>query len=115
MNQYERLKRNNKENEKVKINNIEIEPLNWKVYKGEKEVKLTNREFELLLFLAQNPNIVFTREELFEKIWGYDYVSDAATVSVHINRLRIKLEEDPKDPKMIETIWGAGYRMNIKK
>lgn len=115
LNQYERLKRNNKENEKVKINNIEIEPLNWKVYKGEKEVKLTNREFELLLFLAQNPNIVFTREELFEKIWGYDYVSDAATVSVHINRLRIKLEEDPKDPKMIETIWGAGYRMNIKK
>lgn len=115
LNQYERLKRNNKENEKNKINNIEIEPLNWKVYKGEKEVKLTNREFELLLFLAQNPNIVFTREELFEKIWGYDYVSDAATVSVHINRLRIKLEEDPKDPKMIETIWGAGYRMNIKK
>lgn len=64
---------------------------------------------------GSNLKIFFTREELFEKIWGYDYVSDAATVSVHINRLRIKLEEDPKDPKMIETIWGAGYRMNIKK
>lgn len=115
LNQYNRLKKRNEQNELIQIGNIEIEPLNWKVYRDGKEVKLTNREFELLLFLAQNPNIVFTREELFEKIWGYDYVSDAATVSVHINRLRIKLEDDPKNPEMIETIWGAGYRMNIKK
>ena len=77
-------------------------------------MKLPHREFELLVFLAKNPNIVFSKEALFEKIWGFDYVSDAATVSVHINRLREKLEDDPRDPKIIETVWGAGYRQNCK-
>ena len=62
--------------------------------------------------MAENPNIVFSKETLFERIWGFDYVSDAATVSVHINRLREKLEDDPRDPKVIETVWGAGYRLN---
>lgn len=63
--------------------------------------------------MAQNPNIVFSKETLFEKIWGYDYVSDAATVSVHINRIREKIENDLRNPKIIETIWGAGYRFNL--
>ena len=57
-------------------------------------------------------DIVFSKEELFEKIWGYEYVSDAATVSVHINRLREKLEDDVRNPQIIETVWGAGYRLN---
>ena len=56
--------------------------------------------------------MVFSKEELFERIWGYDYVSDAATVSVHINRLREKIEDDARNPKIIETIWGVGYRLN---
>ena len=98
--------------EKICIQNIVIEPKTWKAWKGGKELKLPNREFELLCFLAENPNIVFSKEELFEKIWGFDYVSDAATVAVHINRLREKIENDPRNPQIIETVWGAGYRMN---
>ncbi len=97
---------------KIQIEDVVIEPRTWKVWKGSTELKLPNREFELLRFLAQNPNIVFSKEELFEKIWGFDYVSDAATVSVHINRLREKIEDDARNPKIIETVWGAGYRLN---
>ena len=98
---------------KIVIKDIIIEPKSWKIWKKDTELKLPNREFELLCFLAKNPNIVFSKEELFEKIWGYDYISDAATVSVHINRLREKIEEDARNPKIIETVWGAGYRLNL--
>lgn len=84
----------------------------WKVYKGDKEIKLPNREFEILEFLARNPNVVFSKEQIFEKIWGYDYTGDNATVMVHINRIREKIEDDSKNPKIIETVWGAGYRLN---
>lgn len=98
--------------EQIVIGDVVIEPRTWKVWKKEKELKLPNREFELLRFLAENPNIVFSKEELFEKIWGYDYISDAGTVSVHINRLREKIEDDARNPKIIETVWGAGYRLN---
>ena len=77
-----------------------------------KEIKLPHREFELLKFLAVNPNQVFSKEQLFEKIWGYDYVGDSATVMVHINRIREKIEDDSKNPKILETVWGAGYRLN---
>ena len=78
----------------------------------EKEVKLTNKEFELLKFMAMHPNIVFSKEQLFEKIWGLDYLGDSATIMVHINRIREKIEDDPKNPKLLETIWGAGYHLN---
>lgn len=98
----------------IVINNIEINPQSWVVKKNEEEIHMANREFNLLLFLAENSNIVFSKEQLFEKIWGYDYTGDNATVTVHINRIREKLEEDPKNPVLIETIWGAGYRMNRK-
>ncbi len=98
---------------KIRVRDVVIEPKTWKVWKGGRELKLPNREFELLRFLAQNPNIVFSKEQLFEKIWGYEYVSDAATVSVHINRLREKIEDDARNPKIIETVWGAGYRLNL--
>lgn len=101
-----------KDTGKITVQDLVIEPKTWKVWKEETELKLPNREFELLRFLAENPNIVFSKEELFEKIWGYDYVSDAATVSVHINRLREKIEDDARNPKIIETVWGAGYRLN---
>lgn len=94
------------------IGNIRILPESWKVFKGDKEIKFPNREFELLKFMAENPNIVFSKETLFEKIWGYDYVGDSATVMVHINRIREKIEEDSKNPKLLETVWGAGYRLN---
>lgn len=101
------------EPKQIVVDDVVIEPRTWKVWKNGNELKLPNREFELLRFLAENPNIVFSKEELFEKIWGYDYVSDAATVSVHINRLREKIEDDARKPKIIETVWGAGYRLNM--
>ncbi len=98
--------------EEICIGDLRILVNNWKVYKGNQELHLPNREFELLKFLAENPNIVFSKEQLFEKIWGYDYVGDSATVMVHINRIREKIEADSKNPKILETVWGAGYRLN---
>ena len=74
--------------ERIQVQDVVIEPRTWKVWKKDQEIRLPNREFELLRFMAENPNIVFSKEELFEKIWGYDYISDGATVSVHINRFR---------------------------
>ena len=104
----------NKENQdQIAVADLIIEPKTWRVWKNGREIKLPNREFKLLCFLAENPNLVFSKEQLFEKIWGYDYVSDAATVSVHINRLREKIEDDARNPQIIETIWGAGYRLNL--
>ena len=111
--QYARLKGKTPENaEEIRIGNLRILPESWKVFKGEQEIKLPHREFELLKFLAQNPNIVFSKEQLFEKIWGYAYTGDSATVMVHINRIREKIEDDSKNPKILETVWGAGYRLN---
>lgn len=115
--QYDRmLKKTSEEREEeleeIRIGDLRILVNSWKVYKEEKEIKFPNREFELLKFLAMNPNIVFSKEQLFEKIWGYDYTGDSATVMVHINRIREKIEDDYKNPKIIETVWGAGYRLN---
>ena len=101
--------------EQIVIGDVVIEPKTWRVWKRGEERKFPNREFRLLCFLAENPNIVFSREELFEKIWGYDYVSDVATVSVHINRVREKIEDDARNPKIIETVWGVGYRLNLRQ
>lgn len=98
--------------EEIRVSDLRILINSWKVYKGDREIKFPNREFELLKFLATNPNIVFSKEQLFDKIWGYDYVGDTATVMVHINRIREKIEDDSKNPKILETVWGAGYRFN---
>jgi DNA-binding response OmpR family regulator len=73
---------------------------------------MTTREYELLLFLASNSNIVFTKEHILSTIWGDDYYGDTATVAVHIQKIRKKIEKDPSNPEYIETIWGAGYRFN---
>lgn len=81
-----------------------------RVYISDKEVKLANKEFELLLFLATNPNIVFSKTTLLDRIWGMDSFADVATVTVHVNRIRDKIEEDTSNPKFVETVWGAGYR-----
>lgn len=97
----------------IRIGDLRILPRSWKVYKGEEEIKFPNREFELLRFLAMNANIVFSKDQLFEKIWGYDYIGDSATLTVHINRIREKIEDNPSKPRIIETVWGAGYRLNL--
>jgi len=112
LNRYQRLTGSAKKDGAITVADLRILSQSRKVYKGESEVKCPNREFELLLFLAENPNIVFSKEQLFEKIWGLDYIGDRATVTVHINRIREKIEDDPANPRIIETVWGAGYRLN---
>jgi len=114
LSRYERLtgRVKGRKDDVITIGDLKIFAKSWKVLKRESEIKFPNREFELLLFLAENPNIVFSKEQLFEKIWGFNYAGDSATVTVHINRIREKIEDDPSDPKLIETVWGAGYRLN---
>lgn len=97
----------------IQVKNLKIYPDAYRVYKNDREVDLTSREFELLLFLAQNPNIVFSKEKLFDRVWGMDAVGDMATVAVHINKLREKIEDHPSAPKLIQTVWGVGYRFQI--
>lgn len=84
-----------------------------RVFVDDSEVELKNKEYELLLFLMLNADMVFDRETLYEKVWGLDALGDDATVAVHINRLREKLEKDPANPRYIETVWGAGYRFRV--
>lgn len=100
------------EPEVIDLGSVQILPQSWKVVKNGQEIKMPNREFSLLKFLAEHPNTVFSKEKLFETIWGYEYVGDSATVTVHIGRIRDKVEDDPARPKLIETVWGAGYRLN---
>ncbi|MCR5088552.1 MAG: response regulator transcription factor [Oscillospiraceae bacterium] len=83
-----------------------------KVFVNGREAELKNREFELLLFLASNPGVVFSRETIFDRVWGMNACGDTATVTVHINRLREKIEKDPADPVYIQTVWGVGYRFS---
>lgn len=105
-------KESGQEPEEIRVQDLRILLNSWKAYKGDREIRFPNREFEILKFLAMNPNIVFSKEQIFEKIWGYDYMGDSATVMVHINRIREKIEDDSKNPKILETVWGAGYRLN---
>ena len=98
--------------ETVIIGDLKVLLKSYKAYRGNTEIKFANREFELLRFLIEHPNIVFSKDELFDKIWGYEYIGDSATVAVHINRIREKIETDPASPQIIETVWGAGYRLN---
>lgn len=92
------------------VRNLTIFPKERRVYVGDREVPLTNKEFELLLFLTENPNIVFSKDTLFDRIWGIGSAGNTATVTVHINRLREKVETESEAPQMIETVWGTGYR-----
>ena len=100
------------EPEVISLGNVQILPQSWKVVKDGRELKMPNREFALLKFLAEHPNTVFSKEKLFETIWGCEYMGDSATVTVHIGRIRDKVEDDPARPRLIETVWGAGYRLN---
>ncbi|GGK11274.1 hypothetical protein GCM10010965_00150 [Caldalkalibacillus thermarum] len=78
-----------------------------------REVVLAHKEFDLLLFLMEHPNRVFSKEALFERVWGMDALSDASTVTVHIARIREKIEQHPSKPQKIETVWGSGYRLRV--
>ncbi|MDD3227989.1 MAG: response regulator transcription factor [Oscillospiraceae bacterium] len=109
---YARLKKSDRPTPvQIVIGNICINTDTHRVYVSEVEIDLKNKEYELLLFMALNADVVFNRETLYERIWGMDAMGDNATVAVHINRLRDKIEEDPGNPRYIQTVRGAGYRL----
>ncbi len=109
---YDRLKQGGTAaRAEIQIGALRLQPETRRVFVGDREVELKNKEYELLLFFMQNPDVVFSRETLYERIWGYDAMGDSATVAVHVNRLREKLEKDPAKPRYIQTVWGAGYRL----
>jgi len=116
--QYERLRRNNTDEAKVKNDEIHAGQITinfstHRVYVAGGEVELKHKEYELLKFLISNPDIVFSKEHLYERLWGMDAFGDLKTVAVHINRLREKIEKDPANPTHLQTVWGAGYRFKI--
>lgn len=111
---YERLVNSNvQENDIVEIHGIKIDKTARRVWIDGEEKNFTTKEFDLLTFLAQNPNRVFTKEELFKEIWDMESVGDIATVTVHIKKIREKIEKQSSKPQYIETIWGVGYRFKL--
>ncbi len=99
----------------LQFGELEIDESAHRVFLRGNEIALPNKEFELLLFLAQNPGIVFKKETLFDRVWGVHAMEETATVSVHINQIREKIEDDSANPRYIETVWGAGYRFHADK
>ena len=111
---YERLVGSGiQENEIIEIRGIKIDKTARRVWVNGEEKQFTSKEFDLLNFLAQNPNHVFTKEELFSKIWDMESIGDIATVTVHIKKIREKIEFNTAKPQYIETIWGVGYRFKV--
>jgi DNA-binding response OmpR family regulator len=109
---YQRLKGNGDGYETILHKGLEINTASRQVIVNGREVQLTTKEYELLVFLASHPNIVFTKDRLLDAVWGSGYYGDTATIAVHIQKVRKKIESDPALPTYIETIWGAGYRFN---
>lgn len=97
----------------LRIRGLEIDPDARTLMVEGKPIELTSKEFDILLFLARNPNKVFSKDQLFDRIWGLEAFGDTTTVTVHIGKIREKTESDPKNPQYIETVWGAGYRFRV--
>ncbi|MBQ8625059.1 MAG: response regulator transcription factor [Agathobacter sp.] len=111
---YERLVGSNiVENDIIEIRGIKIDKTARRVWINGEEKQFTTKEFDLLTFLAENPNHVYTKEELFREIWDMESIGDIATVTVHIKKIREKVEMDTAKPQYIETIWGVGYRFKL--
>lgn len=114
MARYDRLVGSNqKANDIIEIRGLKIDKTARRVYVDGEERMFTTKEFDLLTFLAENPNHVYSKEELFREIWDMDSIGDIATVTVHIKKIREKIEYDTAKPQYIETIWGIGYRFKI--
>ena len=113
MARYDRLVSSQPKNDIIEIRGIRIDKTARRVWVNGEEKTFTNKEFDLLTYLAENPNHVFTKEELFREIWNMDSVGDIATVTVHIKKIREKIEFNTAKPQYIETIWGVGYRFKI--
>lgn len=97
----------------IRVRGLEIDPDARSVRVGGKTVDLTSKEFDILLFLARNPNKVFSKDQLFDRIWGLEAFGDTSTVTVHVGKIREKIENDPKNPQYIQTVWGAGYMFKM--
>ena len=111
--QYARLKSQNKRiqtSDRLVVGSLEANLSTHRVYLNSSEIDLKNKEFELLVFFMSNPDRVFSKEHLYERIWGMDAFGDLKTVAVHIGRIRDKIEKDPQKPVCLQTVWGAGYR-----
>lgn len=101
-------------NEIIEAGKLRIDKTARRVFVGDEEKSFTTKEFDLLYFLAKKPNHVYSKEELFQKIWGLTSVGDIATVTVHVKKIREKIEKDTSKPEYIETIWGVGYRFKAQ-
>jgi len=103
--------RNESAKKLIQIGDLQVDLLQHRVHLSDQEISLTSKEFALLSFLAANAGNVYSREQLLEQVWGYDYYGDVRTVDVHIRHLREKLERDPGNPDYILTVWGTGYKI----
>lgn len=110
INRYKRLTKLEVKPDIIVIKGLEIHLSSRQIFVDGEEKKLAAKEFDLLKFLATNPNIVFSKEQLFDQIWGMDALGDTSTITVHIRKIREKIEENPAKPQYIETVWGVGYR-----
>jgi DNA-binding response OmpR family regulator len=110
INRYNRLRGNDISSEIINRVGLEINTASHRVFVYGKEVQMTSKEYAILLLLASNPNIVFTKEHIFDKVWEGEFSVETATVPVHIQKIRKKIEKDPANPEFIETLWGTGYR-----
>lgn len=114
LSRYERLiGTGTNKNDVIEIRGIKIDKLARRVWVNGEEKSFTSKEYDLLVFLAENPNHVYTKEELFNKIWDMESIGDIATVTVHVKKLREKIEVDSSNPQYIETLWGVGYRFKV--
>ena len=111
--QYARLKPCTDTPKLITVGSLTADPAARRITKNGVEIPLKNKEYELLFFLMRHPEQVFSREDLYELIWGLESMGDNITVAVHINRLREKIEDTPVDPKLLQTVWGVGYRLHI--
>ncbi len=100
-------------NDTIEIRGLRIDKTDRRVFVDGEEKVFTNKEFDLLVFLASNPNKVFSKDELFNRIWNMESIGDIATVTVHIKKIREKIEYDTSNPQFIETVWGVGYRFRM--
>lgn len=110
LSRYDRLIHKDAPSDGIMVRGLRIDKASRRVYVNNHEVVFTAKEFDLLTFLAVHPDFVFSKDQLFEHLWGYDSYGDISTVTVHIRKIREKVEENPSNPQYIETVWGAGYR-----
>jgi two-component system response regulator ResD len=99
----------------LRFDDLKIDPETRSVAVGAREIDLTAREFDLLLFLAQHPGQVFSRDQLMDRVWRFPFYTDTTTVTVHVRRLRAKVESDPANPEWVQTVWGVGYRFRPER